>query len=691
VIRAALAASGLGLALFVPGPAWAQDAPLPPGAEGPLRNDVFLPVSTARDEALAAGDAALTESRAVDDPESSERALVAALESWREALLIGSGEAGVAAGDPRAPEALDGVDFGPAPARVLEGVESALLRRLAGLLPEEEARWRERTEPLAGSALSAAGNRPRALAAVERLHPRTDGAARAALRLADQALEAGRRDAAAAWAARGSRHATDPRLLAAFELRAAAAAPPARPDRTAGWRSGTRLVAAGQLDLHPAQRSPFGRRRDATFGGVNAGLVRLADGRLAVQTPIDVFLVTQDADGDLARGGSFDPYELVSGVLGPLPPLWFEADRMPPGWPLEPATDGRDLVLVLGRTQRSDEPNALAVVQPPPPPGAALQPPLPKLRWAVQGDRIARAGDAEATPHPALAPLAAADVQPGPVVVGERVVALFRTADGESEAWLAAFELATGEPAWLRFLARGTPVTRDLGRLQGRQADQVLRRASPPPLALHSAAGAALFVDTGLGAASLVDLVDGRLDWSFRSRRRRGSARGWTGWRPLHAPDGPGPGGVLWAPADSDRLYRLVPAPLASPGDPLWAAPRAIGEATALLGGERGAEVVLGRAGARLTVSERRADGRRLDALWLGPGEQFRGPGLCSARRVAACSDRGLYLFDREQELLLLDYAPLPGLPSGTSVGLADGGDDIFVLGDGSLWAFRVP
>ena len=120
--------------------------------------------------------------------------------------------------------------------------------------------------------------------------------------------------------------------------------------------------------------------------------------------------------------------------------------------------------------------------------------------------------------------------------------------------------------------------------------------------------------------------------------------------------------------------------------------PRPVGESLFLAGGDPRATVVLGRAGGERTVSELRSPGTdRLDALYLGPDEEFRGRGLASPTRVFASTDRGLYLFDRTRELYLLDYAPLAPVGSVTRGGdvFARGGLVVTLSRDG-LWAFRV-
>src|SRR5262249_25751618 len=131
---------------------WAQG----PAGEGPLGNDVLLPVSEEASKALLAGDELVAK-------KDGDRAanLAAALEAWGRAL----------------PAAEDGdcvpVAGEPAARRGVESVEGAVLRRLAEAGSELSLAWSARFAAIAESARVAAHEDPVALARVERGYPRT--------------------------------------------------------------------------------------------------------------------------------------------------------------------------------------------------------------------------------------------------------------------------------------------------------------------------------------------------------------------------------------------------------------------------------------------------------------------------------------------------------------------------------------
>jgi len=212
--------------------------------------------------------------------------------------------------------------------------------------------------------------------------------------------------------------------------------------------------------------------------------------------------------------------------------------------------------------------------------------------------------------------------------------------------------------------------------------------------------GKRLFAASNLGFGVLLDLVDGRPLWSFKNRRRDVSDLGWDSYEPL-VDIGPGANAIWWAPFDSDRLYSLQAAPLSGPEPSRFSAlterPVPMGEARTLMGADQQGVVVQGRAGLERTISSLAMDpehgSQRQDALYLGPGEEFLGRGLLSSKRVLACSERGLYLFDRTRELYLLGFTPLPRPARPRNQ--APGGDLyaldglILALGKNGIWSFR--
>ena len=188
----------------------------------------------------------------------------------------------------------------------------------------------------------------------------------------------------------------------------------------------------------------------------------------------------------------------------------------------------------------------------------------------------------------------------------------------------------------------------------------------------------------------LVDALDGELLWSLKNRRRPEQEVGWNGARPLLAPEGTA---LLWQPMDSDRMYVLGTAPIASDeptGGLMLRAPVPLAEARLLHGGEADEQIVSGASGRERTLSARRAGRDRVDALDLGPEEEFRGLGRVSQARAWVATDRELMLFDRTRELYLLQaesLAPLGGLPAGGDVHARD--DLVLVVGSAGVWRFR--
>ena len=607
--------------------------------------------------------------------------------------------------------------------RRVEGVEAAVAWRLAALAPEVRRAWTLRFEPVAAAALVAAGREPGPLAAVEREHPGTPSAARAALLLADSELEAGRLHVARSWCERGQHHLPEPsaleeggeRLRKALlarrrlcdELVAEAEKAPARGPgasrrgRAEGepqaWHQATGLVAIETrvFGAPPAR----GFRPPGLGAGVQPGLAFLDNDQIALQRP-DRILWLEGREGTVTYGLRWNTLLAEAGLIVRSPHASGPGTG-PPGWPMVPVTDGRLLVCVHGRADGGNA-NALVCMETPEPPRPGSLAQLgtiggiegPRVRWIVHGDRTL-AARGEETPWPsAVAGLLEPDgeIQPGPVIVGSRVFVQVRRggqAPGRTPAagsrplqsWLLALDLETGRPLWKRYLARGIELSRDLGRMSFGD----VQRTAGQPLLLS---GETVFCGTHLGAAALVDHADGRLLWSVLSRRRDAARTTWTGSAPA-----PGSDALLWAPADSDHLYWLAPgaAPAGSPSRaPFLHPPRALGEAEALIGGGADEALVLSRAGLKRTLSAWDASsGGRKDALYLAPEEAFAGAGAAAPGRVLFATDRGVYLFDRTRELALLDFEPLRGGWGGGGDVIARG-DRIYVVGREALWILGV-
>jgi len=664
----------------------------PPGAEGPLDNDSFLPSSAAAQAHLIAGEELLARARAQSDASEAARLRGQAFERWHAAVVEVDEEASVFV----VPADASGVR------RLTEGLGYALLRRLAGLETSERRAWSQRFAEIAATELADAGG-PRAeearLLDLQRRHPGTPAAARAALLACDRALEAGRTTEASAHLARGRVHArlaeatTLARALdgrhALLGLQRGGQTREAGLDAPEVWRTANRLEAADSLLLAAGEiRRPMPAAGPGR--GLRPGLCFLGENRLAIQGPSRIHLVRLDDQGGLERERSFEPEKLLAGFTP-----WVDerlVGRDGPAWWLQPAAAGSDLYLIHGRTLGDGEPNALACIRLPVtrPRGAGLQPELPRLSWALVGDALLDA-EGQVRDVPELAGLPRLELQPGPVVLGQRVFCLARATEGDVRVWLLALDRMSGTLLWRRLLTKGADLRADSSRFGSGSGGY--GGACQPLLALEADLGEArLFCGTQLGAGSLVDALDGSPAWSLRNRRRPAQARGWGGARPILTEDPPQ--AILWAPQDSDRCYTLAARPLSagetSSQDLFQAPPRPLGEATALLGGDLETTLVLGRAGAERTVSQRRPGRDRLDGLYLGPDERFSGEGLASRSRVLCATTRGVYLFDRTRELYLLDYQQL------SRVGEVSAGGDLFargthvlVLGRNALWSFR--
>jgi hypothetical protein len=635
-----------------------------PGAEGPLANAGFLPTAAEAEALFARGDEALAGGR----PDAE------VFDAWHAALAASQPGDSVA---PRPVGELAGATSPwPDPDRTAdrrtEGVERSLLRRLAALDGERRATWTARFGALAAEELAQAGSRPLALAGVERLHPATPAAARAALVLADLALEEGRLELARLWLARSGEHAAlagvadDLEAARAARGRACAELEPASESPTPAWATASDLAPRGFVALPGmAGRSAPRPGEPLPGSGVQPGAAFFDDGTAIVQSAERIHFVDLER---LAVAG-----ELV------LPKLlerahWIAGEpevraSEPPGWPLLPLAHGDLLVCVQGRTVGRAR-NALVCldVDPPGPEG----PRRAALRWALRGNELFAGGGSRASGLE----LDGAEFQPGLAVLGSQLFAQVRQARGDASAstrartlvtedpvpsWVVAIDLATGEVRWQRFVAQGLASRGDT-----RYGMSLPAVSAAQPLA--TVAGL-VFAGTHLGSAALLE-PDGRLLYTIKNRRRGDQQPGWSGATPPTSTAGEVPV-VLWAPADGDHLYWLRADASALVRGPLLHPPRAIDEAEVLVGGDAGSAVVLARTGreqhAALWLA---ASGARHGAPYLGPGEHVTGHGLCSASRALFATERGLVLLDRTRELFLLDYAALSP-PSALEPGLA--------------------
>ena len=653
------------------------------GGEGPLRNDTFLPQSAPAEQALARGDRAWSEAQ-----EGVGRADGTAFDAWLEALAASATGEGVRL-------ALEGVDphLWPDPdrtaARRVEGVEVAVLRRLAALDPGSRERWRARAAGLADAALAAAGGEPEALAALERRYPATRAAGVAALRLADAALEAGRPTSARTWIARCRAHvagwpadADVEAALGARERAALALAPPRAPDEA--WRHAgeLELVRSERLETRrvfarPTHEVPLGR-------SLEPGAAFLSDGDLVVQGPQTLsWLDTGALEGpDAGRAARIPWSALVADASDPRP---FAAPSAG-GWPLLPVARDRTVVAVVDRGQAGRRLREVSL----PARGNHLlclavgEDGRVDWVWRLSDGGLERADGFRRATAEALGVDGRFELQPGPVLLEDLVVVQARrlpqpSGEGVFEGgdlWLFALGALDGELAWARRLTDAADLQRDLGRSSGRSEVPT----TGMPLAVLDGV---LVVGTNVGLVLAFDAADGRLLWGVRNQRREVDEDGWPGSRPPIAWED----AALVTPFDSEFAYLLPLRPVLS--EALFrAAPRARGE---LLDWAAAGEhpVLLGRSGRHHALLTSDRAGEPVGALHLDEGERFAGRALVSERRALVASDRCLYLFDRESELLLLDSVPLPDLQGGTGGSVFARGERVVVVGADTLWVLR--
>lgn len=630
------------LALLLAAQQPGTDARPPPGlvAERALENSTFVPVSAAAESALAEGDApALLFLADPARPEPLERAFRA----WRAALAQSeAGELVRRARAPAAPRPGCAVEELAWAERSFAAVELALAERLGA--PALRAAWNAEHAALADAELASAGADPRAWRALERRHPCTEAAARAALRAHDEAAERGARDAAQAALARARLHLGDaatPAWSAAFAAREGA---PAVDGARAALADGLTGVAVEEqwpwssaLDLRP---------REGTR--VRAGAARVADDpageTLWLQGAAELWRVRR---GVAPERRDLEALCTTAGV----PIGAAHADRAA-DWPLVPAADRRTLALVHGRAGATLD-NALLVFD-------AGDVGLAWGLWA--GGRFGPRAAAGAS-----ASEGRIEFQPGPCLSDELVVVQVRRwpalAAGEApdsgriESWLWALARADGAPVWERLLARGAA-----HEAHANQPNLGIAVLAPPAPPLSGRAGH-VWAATGLGTLSQIDAGSGSGLRALLVPR----------WR---ADETAGDGAALGRTEDGALVLGLHESPVLETVAPEALRPLRPGLPRAgrtWLGGR--AERALFRAPDGRGWEE--WDGTRRLAASLDPGRGDRAlpTGLVGRERALLASERALWLLDRTRQLALL-----------ARVELGPGASGELVLAHGALW-----
>jgi len=605
-----------------------------------------LPTSERAAAALAQGDQALASA----SPDRS-----AAFDAWRRALA--EGEPG---------------DCVPAP-RGSESVERAVLRRLHGAAEELIPAWRERFEPSAEIALNSAREDPAALARAALAWPMTRAGARAALALADRALESSDEGAAATWLERASADA-DPRdqaLSAAIARRRSALAPGGRKEPSAPpdlWATATRL----EVEARVALAAPSEPRT-----GIRPGIIFLRDGRICVQGTDTVHL--------LGAGGKARSLPLLS-LVRRFGGSWIEPFVEEGGvWVLRPATDGERIALVAGRAARTRG-NALLLLD------ELRDSGEPRVAWGYFDGGFRGEIQGARTLAETLGP-GLWEFQPGPVFVGNTVIAQLRqwTAEGDApaaidesavKAWCFAFDAETGLPKWKSLLAVGPSAKVEPwgGRGIARPADPITELEGR------------LFASTAIGAGVFLDCEDGRPIWSVTNRRAPDGAAAWRCGTSFPIEGSPPRAGasLLWTPSDSDRLYALRTDPIESLAEPFGRPPAEIDGHLEAIGEDGDRVLFLSRVGDRGTLSSLDLQsGARSNSVEIPRGERLAVGSLVSPTRVLVASDRKIRLFDLTRDLYLLDSVPLEGADVDPAAGIAARSDRAYVASERALWILR--
>jgi hypothetical protein len=674
---------------------------IPPlfAGEGALENDSFLPSAAAPAKKIAEGDRAFVKARA-----SGTGAYEQALDAWHEALRIS------ALDDTLAEDADLAAILGallPDPdhtrTRRSESIECAVVRRVRAIDPRVGDAWRARFDALAADDLAAAGADETRLARVAHDHPLTHAAARACLELFDLEFEKAELSLARAWLARASEAARatappDAAFAAAIERRASALRAVANM-RSDGARDGEAWQRAEHV--HLVTRVALGR--DTTGGDrihaprTRSGIARMDGDATIVQNADVVYAI--GASGSVRR---IDLASAAAELTLTFAPTFSDPQS---NIRASPASDGEHLVVVAGRGLASRGNALLCFAR-----GASSGDLVPMWGYGDQAARVT--GDAAKSFDEMLEP-GVWEFEAGAALFGDLVLVHARqwTSDGARaaavdeghvRAWCLAFDRATGAVRWKRWLAGGAVLAsagaRGPGEARGAatsSADLGLSRWSE-----RADGGAAsglfaehVFISTELGVGVLLDAADGTLEWSLRNRRRASDGLARAGVAPLltSACGETRTSEWLWAPGDSDALYRVRDGADRDGRGVLAQAPRRLRPADVVLGGDACGCVGFDPSPLERSVwSDDEKSGARASSLSIAREESAPAAVLLSPARIAFATDRALYVCDRTRELALVDRVPLVDVGRREQPALIARGDRLYVADSSTLWILSV-
>ncbi len=222
-------------------------------------------------------------------------------------------------------------------------------------------------------------------------------------------------------------------------------------------------------------------------------------------------------------------------------------------------------------------------------------------------------------------------------------------------AYLARFSGMNGKMKWIVFLAQGAPVSVD--PLFDRLSAMPFPRVKGAPIELLG--GYAIIV-TELGTVHVVDALDGRPIWAFKTRRARRSAGKETGF--LESRVSPGGNKFIATLKDSDWIYifNLVPPGNRSPMamDPL---PR--GNLSMLLSTKGNQAFFVSAEDQEFSLMRINIpDGAMYEAPPLQWGEHFNGLPKVLENEIIFSTENAVYVADMKKDLYLrIAFQKKPG------------------------------